>query len=737
MAQLAMAFTPQFFQGMRVTKQTRKNYNKATKELKEWVAGNHADLMEDAGGEIDVAAFTANPDIFQEWLLTHKDKRGALKLRHSLTPLRSAWNDYVLKRNKGGEVAKGFNQSLTAFFTGMAKHETQKKADGTLTSKEGKDELPHEVLKAIAPRAIKQLAFKAGIFFFAFLLLSWSLVSRTSNVSHLCFRHLELRGDAIGIRFHRTKTNQKGDIERFKHIFANPFSPSTCPVLALGTYFLCNPCIEGNYLFPGDNTSGSFCKQLKQLCTDVAGVALFTLLGLSDVDIGTHSIRKGAGTYAMGGSPAGPNVISLCKRAGWSIGDVKERYLKMIGQGQDCLLGRVLAMLDIMSEEFAVLPPHFLIDIAAGAGDALRTKVLGAVETCFPGVSKKSPNMTGVLQRCLASVVFHAKKPAGGGPSSLEKLFPADHPLWNTPLFTEGLFDELAPHVACGTFKCDVTGMVASGLPPHCTLMVRICKIERQLETLLGAGQESLRAQLKADLSEMMEQFCAQQGNISADSLKQIVAAAVGGLEGRMLALLQPVLPESPPAEEEEPAAALGPRDYKWYNHNGQMITSWLPEDHKLPKGCTLKVGWNLYIRGKPAERQAAYKYCSGKDFRLIAAKDNETDAEKRARMAALTQRRRFSKWVKVYEAMIQLIKGKPYYKNKPTPQESQKMYEEALVLIEPLMPDQPAADSEQRQYKRRFQQLSPDTLYNDFCKKKKQKKVAEAAAAAALLQAQ
>ena len=51
-------------------------------------------------------------------------------------------------------------------------------------------------------------------------------------------------------------------------------------------------------------------------------------------DMGTHSIRKGAATYCCAGVHPGPPVISVCLRAGWTIGRVKERYLKYENAGE-------------------------------------------------------------------------------------------------------------------------------------------------------------------------------------------------------------------------------------------------------------------------------------------------------------------------------------------------------------------------------------------------------------------
>ena len=121
------------------------------------------------------------------------------------------------------------------------------------------------------------------------------------------------------------------------------------------------------------------------------------------------------------------------------------RYIKM-GEKGDRFVGRVLALLDMMEPSFGVLPPHFVIE---------SEDITSAAKACYPGIWEKGDNMKGILIMCLASVVYHARDEE----SYLRKNVPADHPLFNTFLFTEvGLLESLIPHVETGLFKCKKTG---------------------------------------------------------------------------------------------------------------------------------------------------------------------------------------------------------------------------------------------------------------------------------------
>ena len=75
-------------------------------------------------------------------------------------------------------------------------------------------------------------------------------------------------------------------------------------------------------------------------------------------ELGTHSIRKGAATYCCAGIHPGSPIVSVCLRAGWTIGRVKERYLKYEYAGDE-LVGRSLTGISPTSCEFSTSPVYF------------------------------------------------------------------------------------------------------------------------------------------------------------------------------------------------------------------------------------------------------------------------------------------------------------------------------------------------------------------------------------------
>ena len=78
---------------------------------------------------------------------------------------------------------------------------------------------------------------------------------RTNNTADIHMSRLFWEGgDALGIYFAVTKTNQAGDKPRnVIHIYANPIHPEICPILSLGLYLLHHgvSVSDDGFLFPG------------------------------------------------------------------------------------------------------------------------------------------------------------------------------------------------------------------------------------------------------------------------------------------------------------------------------------------------------------------------------------------------------------------------------------------------------------------------------------------------------
>ena len=81
-------------------------------------------------------------------------------------------------------------------------------------------------------------------------------------------------------------------------------------------------------------------------------------LGYYPGDLGAHSCRKGVATLIASGCTVCPPISSLCIRAGWVMGGMKDKYIFREKAG-DQYVGRGASLLDQLSKEFAVSPPYF------------------------------------------------------------------------------------------------------------------------------------------------------------------------------------------------------------------------------------------------------------------------------------------------------------------------------------------------------------------------------------------
>ena len=83
-----------------------------------------------------------------------------------------------------------------------------------------------------------------------------------------------------------------------------------------------------------------------------------TGIGVNIFDLGTHYYRKGVATMVAAGCTVSPPIVSICVRAGWVMGGVKDKYLKRESAGDQHVV-RCASCLPILSMDFPVSPPYF------------------------------------------------------------------------------------------------------------------------------------------------------------------------------------------------------------------------------------------------------------------------------------------------------------------------------------------------------------------------------------------
>jgi hypothetical protein len=149
----------------------------------------------------------------------------------------------------------------------------------------------------------------------------------------------------------------------------------------------------------------------------------------------------------------GPNPCAVYIRAGWSLGNTQDRYV-MGRAGEDELCGRLLAMLNLVDEDFGCLPPHF---------DAEGLKILNEIgyDRLLKGYKTHTPGYKRCISHWIAIILHHL--------DTLKQWWMPNHPVWGALFFqtinADKKMEELRSHIQLGHFSNAKTKMTATGVP--------------------------------------------------------------------------------------------------------------------------------------------------------------------------------------------------------------------------------------------------------------------------------
>lgn len=286
------------------------------------------------------------------------EETGKVRLKiHQSTSTYSAIRSSVayLYKLAGVERSTKFVADMAKFMGGMKRVAQAAKQHLGLKIVEGKLAMPFEVYV----RAAKKLFLsgeKEDVFAHLFLVLDWNLMKRAENCVNAKINHISFRDDSLVFEFAKSKGNQTGDEFGPWHVYANPNKPEICPVLALARYLFCFPdVLRGDVpLFEGTSQYNRYSSRFSRLMYEMSG----NLNGHEPSDFGSHSSRKGVGTWVAAGCTVAPPIVSLCLRAGWSLGGVKDKYLFHADAG-DQHVGRCASGLRSDTAEFAICRAYF------------------------------------------------------------------------------------------------------------------------------------------------------------------------------------------------------------------------------------------------------------------------------------------------------------------------------------------------------------------------------------------
>lgn len=546
------------------------------------------DLREAAQKQLNLASKDYHPIDLQ-----NLDPRVFLEYLLSLTDVKN--NEYF--KSYGGhrsgltqlftqcEVSptKPFLQKMKRVMSGLKN--TAARARGQAGGKlgEGKEPLPFEVYRALCKWLLEDES-NESIFGHCFLTLTWNLMCRSKNTVYIQREHIGWIGDAMTVQFAHTKTDREGKGARLKrHLYANPYMPEICAVVSVARYLCSNPAIENGRLFSGTKQYDRFRKLLGRVVN--AHKDEIRRMGIDPQDIGVHSIRKGAATYCCNGTTAGVSFPAVCVRAGWSMGNVKDRYLQHMAAG-DQVCGRTVCGLDVASHKFSVAPPYF--QILSTTIDCNEADVDEGIAKMFGNLPL---NWLLLARYLLASMLFHR--------SMLQTTLHAKSRTRGSPLFRPD-FDKLALHVKiCFPWNNDdndyLWRIVFSGLTPTA---VNFNFHQEQIEIL-----RDLPEKITANVARELDQRAIGGGNLTAEMIKaQIVLPIQQQLNG--MAALNASL-------ESRQSSSTSTITF-----NGRYTFHNLPKDFELNSKLSVLAAWNCWHLGEMRESE------QGKPFTTPAWKE-------------------------------------------------------------------------------------------------------------------
>lgn len=555
------------------------------------------------------------------------------------------------------KLSEDLDTSLSTYMSGYKRTITDLKLRGVMNIHEGKRPLEFEGYKVIAGRFLrisptshpadpkkKIGSWAQQLFAWSYFIFCWNLMARSVTVGRIMYQHISWSGDALIVNVPGHKGDQEGAKDYGRHVYANPLEPSICPILSLAVMIFSSTFRTGDkrqQLFEGNHSESRFSAILRVI-VDALDPADERTLGAKKKDIGTHSPRKGSPSYALA-MIEGPNPVQVFLRAGWSLGNVQDRYL-FAGKGGDQLVGRTVSGLPMSDESFGVLPPHFTREIVSDITEIQWSQML-------PNYSTYPECFRTALPFLLASLIYHD--------GWLRGNLDSRHPLFNSRLYTSGLHTRFVGRVLVGNVVCPVTKLTATGVPAHIMLnksirdlSLRVDELERShkrgCDSILGAIGDLREDLPKALRREILDNFQVDGAlpltQVDLDrSLDAIVVRLEDSIDRRFNS--QKVA-ETPAVVEPPPLPAVGDFDsWTWGGRVGQFF----PPTFRMPE-CTVKCLWDLWHFGHKQQRIRPYKLL--KSFNLHVFADRSELSKARGVISALHD-------IGVEQGLIPIVPGK------------------------------------------------------------------------------
>mmetsp|Transcript_14102 Transcript_14102/g.38951 ORF Transcript_14102/g.38951 Transcript_14102/m.38951 type:complete len:657 (-) Transcript_14102:1020-2990(-) len=360
--------------------------------------------LENAPAEPILKLQNLTPEIFMTHVSALRNPRTNKYLSPSSYGNRRAMINHMFRIHHRNGMPDEFKEELCTLYKGFYRTLAKDVGESSDPSS-GKEPMSKAIYLKIG-QWLLEWGTEDGVFAFCYLVLTWNLMCRVKNTAMLRFSHIQwIKFDSMEIAFMHSKTDQLGVEKQFKrNVYGNHKEPLASPVFALAVYL--STCIqtpqspEGK-LFPGSKQEDRFANILAKVVE--MHKSELNSMGLVPSQIGTHSIRKGAISYAAS-MPGGPGSASICIRAGWTMGKVKDIYMRFVNNG-DAFVGRTLTLLPLLDAEFGSSSPHFA-ERLPGVEPGFKERL---VESHFP-MFKRVEHFGRMKEMLMASLLYHRNK---------------------------------------------------------------------------------------------------------------------------------------------------------------------------------------------------------------------------------------------------------------------------------------------------------------------------------------
>ena len=383
-----------------------------------------------------------------------------------------------LYRQSGIDRSEEIKGGVSLYCKGSKRKCRKLKQDLGLEISEGKKAMSKAVYSFLAKKWFLSRD-PEHIFAHLFLVLDWNLMKRAENCVDCKITHITVKSDCLTFQFAKSKGHQNGEEHVGPwHVYANPLEPHLCVVLSLARYLFTYPelFLNNTALFQG---SAQYCRYSKLFLNLLKeNEEELKRMGVEPGDLGTHSCRKGVGTMVAAGCTVSPPIVSICIRAGWAMGGVKDKYLKQENAG-DQYVGRCASCLDQLEKSFGISPPYFDYS-SLDELEQINTKrrINSWLKERTPEYEKVPACSRALIEFLFASICFHHTYLCNN--MHEECRFRA------SPFFTNIPQEFIECAKVIHPWESSRYSPKITGVPPHVLLMAKMEELMHKFTTLRG-----------------------------------------------------------------------------------------------------------------------------------------------------------------------------------------------------------------------------------------------------------